>query len=64
MQLPPAQPSTLSPTVAASMRAGVRSLLSFHAHPIHFMRLYVARADAWDAFLSVSFLFAIVPIDA
>jgi hypothetical protein len=40
------------------------SLLSFHAPPIHFMRLYVAKADAWDAFLSVSFLFAIVPIDA
>ena len=40
------------------------SLLSFHAPPIHFMRLYVAKADAWDAFLSVSFIFAIVPIDA
>ena len=40
------------------------SLLSFHAPPIHFMRLYVVKADAWDAFLSVSFIFAIVPIDA
>src|SRR6478736_3252400 len=40
------------------------SLLSFHAPPIYFMRLYAVEADAWDAFLSVSFIFAIVPIDA
>ena len=40
------------------------SLLSFHAPPMRFMCLYVVEADAWDAFLSVSFIFAIVPIDA
>ena len=28
------------------------------------MRLYVEKADAWDAFLSVSFIFVIVPIHA
>jgi hypothetical protein len=39
------------------------SLLSFHSLTIYFMRLYVRQMHG-NALLSVSFIFAIVPIDA